>query len=430
MAVNSLASSTNTVEKSSMTAKGTILIGNGTEPTALTVGANGKALFADSTNSQGVSWSDVPVSYVVDEAFIGSAGTQSVTVNIPAGTYLAKLSPNTSISVGGQTAGQSSVMTFANAQTSVSVTGTTPLPTSWSTVSQGFGNATIKDVAYGNGLWIAAGYTRLLITSTNTTSWVTTTSNFEPTDSLTVVAYGNGRWVVGGHESNLGQVRARTSTNGVLWTTIQLQLSSSTAPRCLAYGNGVWVAGGQQGDISRSTDGVTWGAVTSNFSTNPVLSVAYGNSLWIAAGGSGQIRTSSDGSTWTTRTSNFGTTNISSVAYGNGIWVAVGFVGQIRRSTDGITWTTVVSNSSNGLLRVAYGNRSWIAGGALGTMVVSTDSTTWSTITSNFGNTQISSIANSGQNWVAVGYTGQIRSSTTTPITFHSIFYKNPTIAS
>ena len=277
----------------------------------------------------------------------------------------------------------------------------------WTTRTSNFGSTDINSVAYGNNLWVAAGYTGQLRTSTDGTTWTTQTSNFGNT-TINSVAYGNNLFVAGG---NSGQLR--TSTDATTWTTRTSNFGDHI--RSVAYGNNLWVAGGDFGQLRTSTDAITWTTRTSSFGNYAIRSVAYGNNLWVAGGNFGRIRTSTDAITWDTRESNFGFYNINSVAYGNNLWVLGGNSARMRTSTDAITWTTRTSNFGYEAVRsVAYGNNLWVAGGQSGQLRTSTDATTWTTRTSNFGNTQIQSVAFGNNLWVAVGWYGQLRTSTVT----------------
>jgi len=118
-----------------------------------------------------------------------------------------------------------------------------------------------KKAASANGA-IAAGDAQI---------WNTQTSNFGGQVPVSV-AYGNGVWVAAGLAGTL-----RTSTNdGVTWNT-QTSNFGSTNIYTVGYGNGVWVAGGVLGTLRTSTnDGVTWNTQTSNFGSSFISSVAYG----------------------------------------------------------------------------------------------------------------------------------------------------------
>ena len=279
----------------------------------------------------------------------------------------------------------------------------------WTTRTSNFGNTTIRSVAYGNNLWVAAGSFGNIRTSTDAITWTTQTSNFG-SNHIRSVAYGNNLWVVGG---DFGQLRS--STDAITWTTRTSNFGNS-AIYSVTYGNNLWVAVGNFGQLRTSTDGTTWTTQESNFGFgNNINSVAYGNNLWVAAGESGQLRTSTDAVTWTTRTSNFGYEAIRSIAYGNNLWVAGGNVGELRTSTDGTTWTTRTSNFGNTrIMSVAYGNNLWVAAGYDGQIRSSTDAITWTTRTSNFPsnyNGDILSAAYGNNLWVAAGVNGNIRTS-------------------
>ena len=195
---------------------------------------------------------------------------------------------------------------------------TNTLPsTSWTEVNTGINDNFV------NGA-IQIDYTRPDTTNT-AVNWTTVTSNFDITN-VSTIAYGNGLWVAGGYTGTI-----RTSTNGSTWTTVTSNFGTSQI-FSVAYANGLWIAGGSYGQMRTSANGSTWTTVTSNFGTTNILSIAYANGLWIAGGSYGQMRTSANGSTWTTITSNFGLQSILSIAYANGLWIAGGYQGQMRTS--------------------------------------------------------------------------------------------------
>ena len=198
----------------------------------------------------------------------------------------------------------------------------------WTTQTSNFGSTRIMSVAYGNSLWVAAGYYGQLRTSTDATTWTTRTSNFGNT-TIFSVAYGNNLWVAAGYYGQL-----RTSTDAITWTTRTSNFTQNYLGTIysVAFGNNLWVAGGGNSELRTSTDAITWTTQASNFDGNWIFSIAYGNNLWVAAGMYGNLRTSTDGITWTTGTSNFGNTNIRSIAYGNSLWVAAGEYSQLRTS--------------------------------------------------------------------------------------------------
>jgi uncharacterized protein YebE (UPF0316 family) len=368
--------------------------------------------------------------------------------------------------------------------------------TTWTTRTSNFGaDETIQSVAYGNNLWIAGGYSGQLRTSTDGTTWTTRTSNFGTTN-ISSVAYGNNLWVAGG---DYGKIR--TSTDGTTWTTRTSTFGDFNI-KGIAYGNGLWVgvsSGGGPGQIRTSTDGTTWTTQTLDGS-NGLFTVAYGNSLWAVGGIGGELATSAvdvasssgwvpaavptinalddvgnvnapsptDGqvlkyvsasNTWVAANATGGATTTSiaantattidsfalSAAHAaeftvkveqgsrflsnkvlvlhNGTTADFTKYGEISigatdtvAGTGAVTWTTQTSNF--GITRinaVAYGNSLWVAVGNTGQLRTSTDGTTWTTQTSNFASNftgNIRSVAFGNNLWVAGGYNGQIRTST------------------
>lgn len=279
----------------------------------------------------------------------------------------------------------------------------------------------INCIAYGNGIWIAAGASAQLRRSTNGITWTTQTSNFDsanPFNNILAAAYGNGLWVIGG---NYGRIR--TSTDAVTWVTVPLPIGQEVFD--IAYANNIWVAVGDAGEIRTSTNAINWTTRTSNFGIDAINAISYGNGIWIAAGTSGKINRSTDTITWTTQTSNFGNTNIFSVAYSNGVWAAAGYSGQIRVSTNGIAWATRTSNFGSSQIKEVFANNGiFMAVGYSGQLRTSTDTVTWVTQNSGFGNKTINTITYGNGMWFAGGYDGQLKNSQNS-LKFNSISQLN-----
>src|SRR5262245_48825643 len=97
------------------------------------------------------------------------------------------------------------------------------------------------------------------------------------TATLNNVVFGNGRFVAVGADGAIV-----TSPDGILWTPRNSGVTTSLA--AVAYGDGLWVAVGFGGVIVRSTDGDNWTPEISG-TVAPLLGVAYGNGVFVAAGG-------------------------------------------------------------------------------------------------------------------------------------------------
>jgi hypothetical protein len=137
------------------------------------------------------------------------------------------------------------------------------------------------------------------------------------------VAYGNGTFVAVGWSGTI-----LTSADGIVWTPIYLGIADTFSG--VRFGNGTFVAISYSGTILTSSDGRKWTSRTSGFA-DALTAVAYGNGTFAASSTSGTILTSSDGITWTIR--NSGTYSyLRGVTYGNGTFVTVGSYGTILQS--------------------------------------------------------------------------------------------------
>jgi len=322
------------------------------------------------------------------------------TVDLAAGLY--SVASTGEVTVGGVSVdGDLGLVNYASDITSI----VTPEGgTTWTTRTSGFGTTTIRDVTYGDGVYVAVGDSGKLTTSTDGTTWTTRTSGF--TSYIFGVTYGDGLYVAVGDSGVM-----TTSTDGITWTS-RTSGFGTTRIYGVTYGDGLYVAVGSSGTMTTSPDGTTWTTRTSGFGTTRIYGVTYGDGLYVAVGSSGTMTTSPDGTTWTTRTSGFGTTYIWGVTYGDGLYVAVGESGKLTTSTDGITWATRTSGfGATTIWGVTYGDGLYVAVGSSGKLTTSTDGTTWTTRTSGFGTTAIQGVTYGDGLYVAVGNDGKLTTS-------------------
>jgi len=226
-------------------------------------------------------------------------------------------------------------------------------------------------------------------------SWTNRTSGVSNT--LTSVTYGNGVYAAVGSRVILN------STNGTTWNNFISAAIANTNFKGVTYGNGLFVAVGFDTSaygsrIMTSTDATTWSNSTTTFNNTFLNGVVYGNNTYVAAGGNSTtafIVSSTDGANWTSRspatveTSNTSipsgfrrwtntspisnsTNNIlpyfNSVTYGNGLFVAVGYgnilhPALIQFSTDAITWSSLNRSIVNEFVSVNYGGEYFLATG-------------------------------------------------------------------
>lgn len=225
--------------------------------------------------------------------------------------------------------------------------------------------AMLWSVAYGNGLFVAAGRDGVIVTSPDGITWTKRTSG--TMEWFFNITYGNNMFVaVGGH----GVVC--TSTNGIAWTV--RPSGTSDWLDGVAWGGTRFVAVGNNGTILTSTTGTTWTRRTSG-TTYSLHGVVYSGNQFVAAG-DGQALTSPDGVAWTRRNPN-SPLWFNGIAYGNGTYVMVADYGTILTSTDGATWTKRVSGVSDEICGVSYGNGTFVAVGEAGTILTSSDGIAW-----------------------------------------------------
>ena len=237
----------------------------------------------------------------------------------------------------------------------------------------------LKDVTYGNGLFVVIGFTNRttgnILTSpdgiTWTERWIERVSKgaLPRQHDLMGITYGNGLFVTVGKKG-----RILTSPDGISWTVNDITSGILRNPNGITYGNSTFVTVENSGKILTSSDnGTSWVNRTSG-STNSLNEVTYGNSTFVTVGDSGKIITSSDGTTWTSRSFDgvFGT-KFYGVTYGNELFVIVGNRGTILTSSDGTSWTERTSGTNWWLNVVKYLNGLFIIGGDRGIILTSSD---------------------------------------------------------
>jgi len=254
------------------------------------------------------------------------------------------------------------------------------------------GNQALTAIAYGNGLFLAAGYSDAGAKSTNGTTWTSVTPGFA--ESIYSATFGNNLFVL-----SAGSRKLRTTPDGVTFTARDLSATfgASDVIYAVGYGNNIYLAGGDGGKLATSTDGTTWTARTANVSTNTIQAVAYGNGKYVVVTGyivnSTQLGSSTDGTTWTGQNPGM-LADIYGVAYGAGLWVIAGGGGKIRTSPDLVTWTARTSQFGTDIIYgLKYIDGVFVAVGDVGKVSTSTDGTTWTSRTSGFSTSSVFAVA-------------------------------------
>lgn len=258
-----------------------------------------------------------------------------------------------------------------------------------------------KQVTYGNGMFVAIGYsgTERLMTSLDGINW---TSKTILGLSFQAITFGNGLFVA------VATNGVMTSPDGITWTWRSSPADNSW--RSITYGNGLFVAVSFGGDqrLMTSPDGINW--TLRNCPTSGWGSIIYANGMFVALSGtdimiSGEIVDPEDkvklytpGYYWTP-TKVYGRLNFTgAVAYGNGMFVAISQYTdshKILTSIDGNNWIVRDNPYPGNWNDITYGNGLFVAvGGSSGSgypnIMTSEDGINWITQTAPFDTQWIS----------------------------------------
>jgi hypothetical protein len=211
------------------------------------------------------------------------------------------------------------------------------------------------------------------------------------------VAYGNGTFVA---VASSGSQRVMTSADGINW---QPRTVPQVTWRSVAFGmvpstTGLFVAVGEAGGdsvghVMTSPDGVTW--TVRSAPPGAWSSVVYGDGLFVAVsgsnvGGTPWVITSSNGVDWSAQTVD-GDQRWSAVTHGSGLFVAVSDVPQmgdvasthrVMTSPDGVDWTPIPSAPLSNWYAVTYGNGRFVAVsyGGSDRVMTSVNGSTWTAL--------------------------------------------------
>lgn len=257
----------------------------------------------------------------------------------------------------------------------------------------------IRNVAYGDGRFVAVDYANFVLNITE--EQLETSSAFYSTDGgaswtgpidtgvkgVIGLTYADGKWVAGGFYGTI-----LVSTNGgVTWTQKTEQLFDEyeySAIRGITYApdEGRWFVVGDRGRIAYSDDDLeSWTIINlpNHANSESLQAIVYHqDGKLLAAGNLGRIYYSEDvGETWilmNSASSGF-STDVYDLTYGNGCFVGVASGGQILYSENEIdrwmAFDPIMPPSpfggSQSIFAVAYGGGFWIAGGRNGIVAYS-----------------------------------------------------------
>jgi len=189
----------------------------------------------------------------------------------------------------------------------------------------------LRDVAWGDGRFVAVGIHGLRMVSPDGWRWTLGDDDFIAVQYG--VAHGDGRFVsVGQWNIDLTDAATIASEDGESWGEIRFPFSTTYAYD-VAYGNGTFVLVGEDGLRAHAADGETW-VGTADF-TNKLRGITYGDGIFSAVGWQ-QAWTSVDGESWAAAGP---VPQAWDVTAGFPNWVAVGGDGWVYTAPDGAAWT-------------------------------------------------------------------------------------------
>ena len=277
----------------------------------------------------------------------------------------------------------------------------------------------LKDIAYGNGRYVAVGKAGNIVTSPNGLDW--TNALVEMDGDINTVAFGNGLFIACGEigapilfTTNVYYYPQHTvavvlvSSNGVNWTVGRAP-DDSLLPD-ITFGNDVFVAanGTYPGPFTyTSSEGLHWTPHKLGFATAYLL--AWGGGKFVAISGV-SFFSSIDGGNWTHTTNSPLGGGINTLTYGNGEFVALNGAGATHHSSDGIAWyeTPTTNASAQGM---AGGGGYYVAAlqQPVGSVLRSTEAFNWQQVDTGLAQ-EIESVIYTDR-FVAVGEAGTITTS-------------------
>ena len=151
----------------------------------------------------------------------------------------------------------------------------------------------LSDVAYLDGVFVAAGGAGARLTSTDMGLTWTPTHEYE-SGHFRGIATGNGRFVATGHTWGTGESMTTTSTDGMTWTPVLLQPGELGG---VVFGDGVFVStGGTR--CATTTDGEAWTDCALPSIPDTIAGAEFTNGTFYVQFLDGQYATSDDGLAW------------------------------------------------------------------------------------------------------------------------------------
>ena len=192
----------------------------------------------------------------------------------------------------------------------------------------------IGGVAYGNGMWLAAGGCGVTLGSTDAVTWTNTydAPGQAGCEHARTIAYGNGVFVTVGN--NGAPAYSAVTTDGLTFTDYFETSDFGWHTAQFAFGQ-FWVALDDGSAVMVSSDGVTWTAAT--LPVHRYQRVSYTAGRLVLTTSDGVMLVSTNGTDFV----DIDAPTMGGVVYGGGVWLGQSS-GTLNRSDDnGATWVDV-----------------------------------------------------------------------------------------
>lgn len=248
------------------------------------------------------------------------------------------------------------------------------------------GDSAWRDIVSGEGIYVMVGDSGAVAFSMDGRTWE---HSYAGDADWKSVAWGNGRFLAAGYSEtaapgggkNLLTGYLAVSEDGKTWT---LENMPGYRWSDIAYGEGRFVATGsiRKAGMSHSSGRFAWSDDGSRWTVEKAFSrdfpnLTYGKGMFVAIDG-GTCVYSHDGSEWSSPEYS-GFPNMDDIVYGAGRFVAVSRFGTVMSSDDGHQWTGVLEEDEN-WNKAAFSGEHFFICGSSGLLQVSRDGMAWSPV--------------------------------------------------
>lgn len=247
---------------------------------------------------------------------------------------------------------------------------------------------TITQIGYGDGKFVLFTANTYIYNSEDGVTWKqvdTKPRYFQCRD----IAYGNGMFVAVGEGWTSDQNAVCYSNDGEDWTLIYMpDYGTNVGFQGVAFGNGMFVAVGIDGFIYSSEDGINWTDISFDDDTD-LQGIEYMNGVFMIDRNSGTYCYSSDLNTWKyADVSNTYDDYSAHLTCGNDVFLMCGYGHMFRIEWDDEKelWTHTELTDFNNAFDVntmAYGDGKFIAAGTDGVYVSENNGDTWELLSDN-----------------------------------------------